>query len=95
MGLRRVIPAIGGNGTIYVGSYDGHIYAIDPDGTLDWRYKTGGWIDSSPVIGDDGTVYVGSGEANLYSLKSESSGPADSPWPMFGRDRKHSSNLKG
>ena len=27
-------PAIDSNGTIYVGSYDNHLYAINPDGSL-------------------------------------------------------------
>ena len=35
-------PAIGADGTIYVGSYDNKIYAINPDGTLKWSYTTGG-----------------------------------------------------
>jgi len=59
---------------------------------LNWRYGAKKRIYSSPALGDDGTVYVGSGDANLYSLETESSGPADSPWPMFGRDRKRGSN---
>ena len=34
-------PAIGGDGTIYVGSCDHKLYAINPDGTEKWRYSTG------------------------------------------------------
>jgi len=60
-------PAIGSDGTIYVGgdgvyfggSYDNKLYAIEPDGTLKWSYATEGAIHSSPAIGPDGTIYVG------------------------------------
>ena len=51
---------VGGDGTIYVGSYDSTLYAINPDGTLNWSRKTGGRISSSPAVASDGTIYVGS-----------------------------------
>jgi outer membrane protein assembly factor BamB len=54
-------PAVDGNdGTIYVGSDDESLYAIDPGGTEKWLYRTYGKIVSSPSLTDDGTVYVGS-----------------------------------
>ncbi len=53
-------PAIGSNGTIYVGSWDDNLYAINPDGTLKWSYAIGSNIDSSPAKGSGGTIYVGS-----------------------------------
>ncbi len=35
-------PAIGADGTIYVGSYDNYLYALNPaDGSLKWKYATG------------------------------------------------------
>jgi len=62
-------PAIGADGTIYVGSWDGNLYAINPNGGLKWSYTTGGaCIDSSPAIGADGTIYVGSWDGNLYAI---------------------------
>ena len=30
-------PAIGTDGTIYFGSYDGKLYALKPDGTKKWE----------------------------------------------------------
>ena len=63
-------PAIGSDGTIYVGSDDGNLYAINPDGTLKWNYKTVGLIRSSPAIGSDGTVYVGSWD-RLYAINPD------------------------
>ena len=34
-------PAIGADGTIYVGSMDNYLYAINPDGTQQWAFATG------------------------------------------------------
>ncbi len=64
-------PAIdvGADGTIYVGSEDGKLYAINPDGTAKWIFTTGsGDVDSSPAIGPDGTIYVGSGSGFLSDI---------------------------
>ena len=30
------VPSIGPDGTIYIGSYDHHVYALNPDGTERW-----------------------------------------------------------
>ena len=59
-------PAIGSDGTVYVGSSDNKLYAINgKSGVKLWEFKTegletGGGVYSSPAIGPDGTVYVGS-----------------------------------
>ena len=60
-------PAIGSDGTIYVGSWDNNLYAINPDGSRKWNFKTGDGVSSSPAIGSDGTIYVGSRDDNLYA----------------------------
>ena len=62
-------PAIGSDGTVYVGSFDNNLYAIKPDGSLKWKYAIGDAVVSSPAIGSDGTVYVGSWDWNLYAIK--------------------------
>lgn len=59
-------PAIGAEGTIYVGCSDHYLYAVRPEGTVAWKFLTGSDIDSSPAIGPDGTVYIGSDK--LYAL---------------------------
>ncbi len=61
-------PAIGSDGTIYVGSNDNYLYAINPDGTLKFRQPMGGAVRSSPAIGSDGTIYVGSDDNYLYAI---------------------------
>ena len=66
-------PAIGADGTVYVGSSDNNLYAINPDGSLKWTYTTGYEVDSSPAIGADGTVYVGSCDCRLYAINPDGS----------------------
>ena len=66
-------PAIGTDGTIYVGSRDKNLYAVNPDGSEKWRFTTGGWVDSPPTIGADGTIYVGSLDKNLYAVNPDGS----------------------
>jgi uncharacterized repeat protein (TIGR01451 family) len=66
-------PAIGSDGTIYVGSYDNYLYAINPDKSLKWKYQTGRYISSSPAIGADGTIYVGSTDGYLYAINPDKS----------------------
>lgn len=62
-------PAYAGDGTVYVGSDDDFLYAIDgADGTEKWRFETGGDIFSSPASGADGTIYVGSDDGFLYAV---------------------------
>ena len=83
-------PAIGPDGTVYVGSWDGKLYAINgKTGAKLWEFETGGEVDSSPAIGSDGTVYVGSNDKKLYAIKTDSKGPAKSPWPMRGQNAQH------
>lgn len=68
-------PTIGENGDIYQGSWDGYLYAIQPDGTLHWRYQTEGANSYPPSIGENGVIYLGAGDAhagpdgNVYALK--------------------------
>ncbi|MCX6842479.1 MAG: PQQ-binding-like beta-propeller repeat protein [candidate division WOR-3 bacterium] len=64
-------PAIGPDGTIYVGSPDDSLYAINSGGTLEWRYPTGGDVQSSPAIAADGTVYFGSYDYCLYAVNHD------------------------
>jgi outer membrane protein assembly factor BamB len=61
-------PAIGPDGTIYVGSGDYNLYAINPDGSKKWTFLTTGDVESSPAVGSDGTVYVGSDDGKLYAI---------------------------
>lgn len=65
-------PAIGLDGTIYIGSADNKLYAINPDGTEKWTYLTGdGITPTSPAIGPDGTIYCGSRDGKLYAINPD------------------------
>ncbi len=55
-------------GTVYVGSQDGKVYALDAaTGRLRWTYTTGNLVLSSPAVAG-GTVYVGSDDGKVYAL---------------------------
>lgn len=57
-GLVANSPAVGADGSIYFGSLDGNLYALDPDGTELWRADFG-QISGIPALGEAGTVYAG------------------------------------
>jgi outer membrane protein assembly factor BamB len=64
-------PAIGDDGTIYVGCSFGHFHAIDSNGISKTKFthpEESEFI-SSPAIGPDGTIYVGV-EDSLYAFNS-------------------------
>ncbi len=89
-------PALSSDGCVYVGATDYYLYAIKAsDGTLEWKYQTGGEISgSSPTIGSDGTIYIGSNDYKLYAIKGTGQ-LASSAWPMFGHDLKHTGRVGG
>jgi outer membrane protein assembly factor BamB len=64
-------PAIGADGTIYVGSENFNLYAVNFNGTVKWQFATGGSVRSSPAVGTDGTIYVGSADYNLYAINPD------------------------
>ena len=61
-------PAVGTDGTIYVGTWRGELWAIKPDGTQKWVFPAGNEIKSSPAISLDGTVYFGSRDRKFYAV---------------------------
>ncbi len=53
---------------VFIGSGDNHIYAINAnDGSLKWKYQTGGVVHASPVLHND-KVLVGSFDGYFYAL---------------------------
>jgi len=89
MGKVGSSPAIGADGTIYVGSWDGKLYAVNPDGTEKWVFTTLNQIQSSPAIADDGTIYFGCDDGKVYAVYSDSPGLANSPWPKYRHDKRN------
>ncbi len=62
-------PVIDFDGTVYIGSSDGNLYAFAADGTSPkWTAQIGGRLKSSAAIGSDGTVYIASTSGQLAAL---------------------------
>ena len=59
------------NGTIYIGSDDGNVWAINPNGSEKWRFPTGGEVESSAIVDLDGTIYIGSSDGNVYAINPD------------------------
>ena len=56
------------DGTVYVGSYDHNVYALNAtNGTKVLSYTTGGPVWSSPTVANE-IVYAGSDDHNVYAL---------------------------
>lgn len=53
-------PAVGHEGTVYVRSTDGYLYAVNRDGSQKWRYPASWepYHETAPAVGEDNTVYV-------------------------------------
>jgi len=57
--------------TVYFGSSDGNLYAVDAmKGSLKWKFKTGGIIHTSPAL-YNGTIFFGSWDTYLYALDAQ------------------------
>jgi outer membrane protein assembly factor BamB len=66
-----VVDENGKNVTVYFGSSDGNLYALDAaTGSLKWKFKTNGIIHTSPAI-YNGVVYVGSWDTYLYAIDAQ------------------------
>jgi outer membrane protein assembly factor BamB len=70
-------PAISNDGsTVYAGSPSFRFFSVDAmDGTINWNYKTGWCIISSPAIDDDGTIYCGTKYHKLWAYDEALQGP--------------------
>jgi outer membrane protein assembly factor BamB len=66
------VPALGGDGTIYFNSSK-LLYAVSPDGRLQWRYFPGAELRTSPVVGPDGIIYVADISCVLHALNPDGS----------------------
>ncbi|HTF56603.1 MAG TPA: PQQ-binding-like beta-propeller repeat protein [Planctomycetota bacterium] len=68
------------------GGLDYAVYCIDPnDGSLTWKYETGGFL-RSPIVVKDQTVYVKSDDGALFAMelnpqhKNAKTGAPEGPW---------------
>lgn len=59
------------DGTVYVGSGDNSLYALDAlEGTKQWEFETGHTIDSSPAV-VDGLVVVGNYDGFVFGVNAD------------------------
>ncbi len=60
-------PAIGGDGTIYIGTVSGKLNALGLQGAIKWTYDTAGPIVGTPAV-YAGAVYVASEDKRLHAV---------------------------
>ncbi len=59
-------------GTVYIGSGDGNVYALDAaSGKVRWKFHTGDVVHASPAIAN-GLVYIGSWDSYFYAIDARS-----------------------
>lgn len=70
LGCLKSTPAVSQiSNTVYVGSENGRLYAVNTDtGDERWRFVAGGPITSSPCVDLSGNIFFGSVDGNIYSL---------------------------
>jgi outer membrane protein assembly factor BamB len=96
----RSSPSISSDGTIYFGSFDQKVYALESkSGVKKWEFQTDSFVSSSPAIGSsspaigsDGTIYIGSEDANVYALDGKTGAKL---WEFQTEDRANSSPAIG
>jgi len=57
------------------------LYALNPDGSLRWRLRTGGITESSPVIAREGTIYLGVNQ-ELWAINPDGT----QKWPRWNEE---------
>jgi outer membrane protein assembly factor BamB len=64
-------PAVGPDGTVYIGCSDSYVYALNgTTGAQNWRYVTFSSISSSPAIDNNGVVYITSSGGRTYAINA-------------------------
>jgi outer membrane protein assembly factor BamB len=84
-------PAVTTDGTVYIGSDDHKVYALDgATGAKRWEFDTGAEVKLAPVIGADGAVFVRPAFKPLYALDGATGQKLRESWgdslPMVAAD---------
>jgi len=70
-GRQTSSPTLGPDGTIYVISGTGWLFAITPEGQVRWSVETGPALKAAPALSLDGSmVYVSSMNGKLYAVQA-------------------------
>jgi outer membrane protein assembly factor BamB len=68
-------PAVAVDESVFIGDDTGHVYGVNPDGTIRWTVPTEvGAVVAVPAIGAGGTVYARSISTMLYALDGADGG---------------------
>jgi outer membrane protein assembly factor BamB len=72
-------PTVGKDGTVYVGTLDGHVVAVAPTGTVAWSVTTAAAV-TAIAIGDGPTAYVASNDLASTHVLSSINGTGQVQW---------------
>lgn len=62
-------PALVEDGTLYVGSWDGGLYAFNSStGKLKWRFNCHNNVGSSPIIAENGIIYTADSNGLVWAI---------------------------
>jgi outer membrane protein assembly factor BamB len=61
-------PAVAADGTLYIASAEGTVYALDPDGEVLWQVQLPAPAVGTPALDAEGRVYVADKEAGISTL---------------------------
>lgn len=82
-------PAVGPDGTVYVGDEARRCLAIDPQGQLRFSFISGGAVRAAPALRSDGIVLFAAYDGVLYALRPDGS----LAWTFASADAIHSAPL--
>ena len=92
-------PAIDAAGMIYY-CVSNAVWALNPKGDVTWAITApgdpgpgGSFARTSPILGPDGTIYAALGNL-LYAIASGTNAPANSPWPMYRQNARHTGKIE-
>lgn len=88
-------PGVGADGTVALGSVDGYLHGLRPDGSFRWGFTLRGPLVGKPAMAPDGRVFAAANPNGLYALDADGtllwassvSGGVKSP-PVVDRDRR-------
>jgi hypothetical protein len=66
-------PGLGADGSLVIGTVDGYVHVLRPDGVFRYSYTVDGRVVFSPVILGDGLVLVASDRNRLFAIRPDGS----------------------
>lgn len=64
-------PVIAADGTVYLGSQAGKLFAIDATGVERWTLDVQSRMNGAAVIGRDGTIFIGANDALMRAISPD------------------------